>query len=250
MELAEKRVFSSFFLKWIALMTMLIDHFAASILNFAHQLNPQFYAAFFTAEQMYFVYSFLRSLGRLSFPLYAFLLVEAYVRTRSKKKYFLRLLVLAFLSEILFDLAFFRTAFYWQYQNVFFTLATAVLMLVFYEKMLRSNLPFGKYIAFLSPLVFSYLSIILYMDYDFWGLWLIWGIFVLRERKILKWLYMLFLFVFTNPVHILSFPFVLLYDEKKGKRENIFWKIFFYGAYPVHLCIFYWIGESLKLFLN
>lgn len=250
MNLAKKSIFSSFVLKWIALITMLLDHVAASILNFAHQLQPQFYASFFTAEQMYFVYIFLRTLGRMSFPLYAFLLVEGYVRTRCKKKYFLRLLVLAFLSEMVFDLAFFRTAFYWQYQNVFFTLALALLMLAFYEKMFHSKMPFGKYIAFLSPVVFSLLSALLYMDYAFWSIWLIWGIFVLRERKVLKLAYMFLLFCFTNPNHMLSLPFLLLYDDKKGKAENVFWKIFFYGAYPLHLCIFYWIGESLKLFLK
>ena len=57
-------------------------------------------AAFFPSE------SYLRVIGRIAFPLYAYLLVAGYSRTRSFSKYATRLTALACLSQIPFSLLF------------------------------------------------------------------------------------------------------------------------------------------------
>ena len=64
----------------------------------------------------------LTCVGRLAFPIFAFMAVEGYFRTHSFKKYILRLLLFAVLSEIPFDLMYGGTWFYPFHQNVIWTL--------------------------------------------------------------------------------------------------------------------------------
>ena len=64
----------------------------------------------------------LTCVGRLAFPIFAFMAVEGYFHTHSLKKYILRLLLFAVLSEIPFDLMYGGTWFYPFHQNVIWTL--------------------------------------------------------------------------------------------------------------------------------
>ena len=64
----------------------------------------------------------LTCVGRLAFPIFAFMAVEGYFYTHSFKKYILRLLLFAVLSEIPFDLMYGGTWFYPFHQNVIWTL--------------------------------------------------------------------------------------------------------------------------------
>ena len=88
----QRRGISADTLKWIALITMFIDHIGASVL----EKIPQY-----TTVDWVFQLNFtLRLIGRISFPIYCFLLVEGFFMTRSQKKYALNLFVFALVSEI------------------------------------------------------------------------------------------------------------------------------------------------------
>ena len=110
---------SSFALHVLAMLLMLCDHLWATLL-------PQ--------------YAMLTHIGRIAFPIFAFLLAEGARHTHDPKKYLLRLLIFAVLSEIPFDLMYGGTVFYPYHQNVLWTFLIAlsgVFLVQSIEKRLR-----------------------------------------------------------------------------------------------------------------
>ena len=115
-------------LKWIALIPMLIDHIAATMM-------PHFDIV----EQLFnidteFIYNVMRGIGRISFPIFCFCIVEGFIHTRNIKKYLIRLFIFAVITEPIYDLAFFGIPLYPGYQNVLWTFLIAILMLMAIKK--------------------------------------------------------------------------------------------------------------------
>ena len=71
----------------------------------------------------------LRLLGALAIPVFAFLLVEGFVHTRSFKRYLLTMLAFAAVSEVPFDLAMDDKLLSLSGQNAMFTYAVCLVML-------------------------------------------------------------------------------------------------------------------------
>lgn len=138
-----RRGLSGSTLKIIAVVTMLIDHIAAVVfarriiaMNRGYAIMDAGSRAFgWMADRalLYAVYRSMRLIGRLGFPLFCFLLVEGFGRTKNVKKYALRLGIFALLSEIPFDLAFKGMFYNPGYQNVYFTLLLGLLCLWGFE---------------------------------------------------------------------------------------------------------------------
>ena len=76
---------TSFVLKIIAMITMIIDHSGDVFNPLLHEKSLIFNA-----------------IGRIAFPLFAFMVVEGYTHTSNIKKYLLRLFIFALISEIPF----------------------------------------------------------------------------------------------------------------------------------------------------
>ena len=110
-----KEQFSRNQLKWIAMVTMVLDHVGC---------------IFVPVKTMPVCYYLLRGIGRVSFPLICFLLVQGFFYTHSRRKYLFRLWCFALVSEIPYDLAFFGRVWNPWNQNVFVTLAIGLMMLL------------------------------------------------------------------------------------------------------------------------
>ena len=86
---AKYRFLSGSWLKLIAVATMVIDHIASVFLKKDQTVFLRLFGRTLTR------YEAMRMIGRVSFPLFAFLLVEGFVHTCDRKKYGIRLLALA-----------------------------------------------------------------------------------------------------------------------------------------------------------
>lgn len=200
----------SFTLKWIALIAMMIDHVGAVL---------------FPDVIM------LRIVGRISFPIYAFLVTEGFFHTRDVKKYMLRLLAFAFLSEIPFDLAVNGVVLEFGHQNVFFTLCIGVFFMYAYSQQT------AVWEKVLCVIFVTLLGDVFMVDYGAWGVLMIFCFYIFREWRGMKYLTVgcinVIAFGYIQSFAVLSFLPIALYNGKKGRGL----KYFFYAAYPIHLLI-------------
>ena len=107
---------SGFGLKLLAIVTMAIDHTGVAV----------------GLRYGYSSYDLMRSIGRIAFPLFAFLLSEGVFYTRSRRKYLCGLLIFAVLSEIPFDLLDPVGR-----QNIFWTLALGLAAIILADAIFR-----------------------------------------------------------------------------------------------------------------
>lgn len=228
-------------LKLVAIITMLIDHLAAVFVDFM-------------PIECYYL---CRSVGRMAFPLFCFMLVEGYFHTRNRNNYLKRLFIFAIISEIPFDLAFFKTAINISYQNVFFTLFIGLLTLVYLGKIENfKNIYIKLTLYTLTILLASLVSFILMTDYSAAGVILIDLIYFIKKNEpdeknvnkfvaigIVLWLLICDLILGTIN-ELAGFPaaiLILFYNGKRGAgRLN---KMFFYLFYPVHLLLIWILYE-------
>ena len=124
-------------LKWIAVITMAIDHMGAGFLE-SYVMNAWGGSPIGNTfagrwNEILSVDQILRYIGRPAFPIFCFLLVQGFLHTRDVKKYAIRLGIFALISEIPFDLALHIRPFHWQNQNVFFTLLLGLLAIWFMQ---------------------------------------------------------------------------------------------------------------------
>lgn len=202
----------SFQLKWIAIITMVIDHTGAVLFP----------------ENMIFRY-----IGRIAFPIFCFLLVEGFFHTRDIRKYMLRLGIFALISEIPYDLAFRGVVLEFGHQNVFFTLLIGVALMYALEK------SGGWPVKIIEILLAMWFSVSLCTDYSYKGILLITVYYLLRNRKREKIVIgALWNIIWNNSIQafgVLASVPIALYNGKKGPGM----KYFFYIFYPAHLLILY-----------
>ena len=208
-------------LKWIAVCTMIIDHVGAV-------LFPQTL--------------WLRVIGRIAFPIYAFCLAEGFVYTRDYRRYLGRLALLAVVSEVPFDLAFFGVPLEFTHQNIFFTLTLGLILLrAMDEHFGQPAYSVGIFLAL------GLVSEFLHLDYGMIGLLIIFSFYLIRVKRqtYTGW----GLYVLANALGgivqcgaLLSILPLQMYNGRaSGKKQR-----FFYWIYPLHLLLLWmivkWIG--------
>lgn len=228
-------------LKMIAIITMFIDHTAAIV------LERMLYVSEFSSVNLFWVYWLMRLIGRLGFPIFCFLLIEGLCHTRNVKKYAGRLFLFALVSEIPFDLGFAGKAFYWQYQNVFFTLFIGLLVLIgfrFVEGKVEWNRMVRAVLHLLLLATGMFAADLLMTDYSGMGVLTIAAMYLCRRSR---WLEMgagctalTIMSLNEMPAFLTMIP-VGMYNGKRG--WNLKW--IFYIFYPAHILLLYIIAYGM-----
>ena len=210
---------SSFVLRLIALICMCVDHAGLALFPSA---------------------SAFRCVGRLAFPLYCFLLAQGFAHTRDIRAYARRLLLLALISEVPFDLLSAME------QNVVFSLLLGLLALCAARALSARPLPCALSIlalmllAMVTQVSFGWLGVALCLAYGYAGgdkkrqalftvlLTLLYSASLLFSGVARGW-------VTISLCAALSAVPILLYNGRPGPHGKAL-TFFFYAAYPLHLC--------------
>lgn len=215
-----KKGISASTLKWIAVISMLVDHFGIAIY---WQLEGHTYK----------IYEIYRYVGRIAFPIYCFLLVEGFFLTRDIRKYIGRCFLFACISEIPFDMAVYGQIWYPHSQNVYFTLTIGLCTLVALDRV-RGFGAVSVVKQLLCIGIGAGLAQILEVDYHYLGVLFIVMFYYCREMN--KWQRdligaVVFSYEVTAPLAMIPIHF---YNGERGLRL----KYVFYLVYPVHLLIY------------
>lgn len=202
----------------------------------------------------------LTCIGRIAFPIFAFMLVEGYFHTRNLKKYVLRLLIFAILSELPFNLAIGSRWFYPIHQNVLWSFLLSIGLIHLNEKARAKGKLWLQIITVLTTTLFgALLGLITMLDYYHAGVLTVLVFYFLRQRKWWSFLGQLICLWYINvqmlgglgyelqlwghnfflsqqSFALLALIPIWLYRGKQGPH-NKFLQYTYYAFYPVHLLI-------------
>ena len=233
---------TSFILKCIAMISMLIDHTSIAYLGYTTLFNV---------------------IGRIAFPIFAFQISEGYIHTKNLKKYLLRLFCFAIISQVPFML--FNSTFTNNFSfNIFGTLFVGLLAIWLYDKISnctfeltkdkKFNLTINKIFGFIPAILLGIVSEVCCFDYGFWGVAIIFLFYFFKNDKLGMVIFYItaciikyginviiygyhYLYILLCIGTILPIIFICLYNGKQGKKI----KYLLYAFYPVHLLILYFV---------
>ncbi len=230
------QVLSGSSLKLIAIVTMFIDHIGAAVLempavwdfvgNRADVVDPFFNDP--TLSLLRDADIILRLIGRVSFPIFCFLLVEGFLHTRDLKKYMGRMAVFCLLSEIPYNLAFFDSLSAPQLQNVFFTLLLGLAAMAFLRRYGAKSLA-----GIAGAAACALLAELLRTDYGAFGVVLILIFYLLRERPALQTAAACAALAWEVTAPLALLP-IRLYNGQRGRLQL---RYLFYLFYPAHILL-------------
>lgn len=221
-------------LKILAMITMLIDHIGVWFF-------PQVLA--------------LRLIGRLSFPIFAYMIAEGCFYTKHRGMYLMKIGGLALACQIVF-LVFMKS---WQ-QGILITFTLSILSIYCIDCFIKMKNPLVRvgcilglcgivFVSLIAPILFKEQGFTI--DYRFFGVLTPVAVYYAKG----KWIKILCMAVMLVGVAIdfggrqwcalAALPFLAAYSGKRGTRNL---KYMFYVFYPTHLVLIYLISLLLEKF--
>lgn len=207
----------------------------------------------------------LTCIGRMAFPIFAFMLVEGYFHTSNVKRYMLRLLDFALISEIPFDLVCGSSVFYPYHQNVLWTFLIALLTIRVIERAKAKSTVKSWLLAVLAVLLGFLLATVTMVDYYGAGVLMVLTFYFFRGRKwwcFLGQLLCMYLLnikvlggyyyavtiagheleIMQQGIALLALIPIWLYKGRQGYSSKGF-RYACYAFYPAHLLLLYIIWQ-------
>ena len=216
-----RRILSGGGLKIIAMTAMFIDHLAV-VLSLCGIPSG--------------VYLAMRGIGRISFPIYCFMLVTGFTYTRSVPKYLGRLAAMALLSEVPYDMANFGVFFYPAKNNVLFTFVLALAVVWAVSKL--SGIGVKGYFYSASIIAVTMLAaFVLRLDYSWKCILLASVLYLTRFETAVRYTAGSLILIINSTLIGLCAPAAFvpihLYNGKKGRTPACLFYIF----YPAHMLV-------------
>ncbi len=214
------------------MVTMLLDHMSKFLL-------PQ--------------YSFLVIIGRISFPIFAYMIAEGCTHTKNRSKYLLSILCLSMICQIGFWVVSASL-----YMNILVTFALSVITIYSIDFFVKKKNFSSAVLLILELYTVIFLCFFLKdiisstdfkIDYGFLGVMLPVAVYYLPKKswKIICTAVILCFMAITSYnlklYALLSIPFLAVYNGKRGKANL---KYLFYIFYPTHFVIIYGIEMLLN----
>lgn len=231
---------------------MLLDHLWATIL---------------TSQE------WMTNVGRLAFPIFAFMIVEGYFHTRSRKKYMGRMLAFACISEIPFNLI---TGGRWLnpfHQNVLWTFLIAMVCMLAIDKVKASGRNILLKIIGIAGIVFLgwVVGTITFVDYYGFGVLTVLTFYAFRKKRWWDYVAQVLILYLINVellggyyfevnlfgvtlevvqqgLALFALPIIWLYNGELGYHKK-WWQYFCYSFYPLHMIVLYLVFIVLLRFV-
>ncbi len=202
----------------------------------------------------------LTCIGRISFPIFAFMIVEGYFRTGNLKKYIGRLLLFAVLSEIPFNLVAGSSLIYPIHQNVLWSFLISIGLIHWNEKAKATRKLWKRVLVGCASVLLGYIAGLLTMvDYYHAGVLTVLTFYFFRQRTWWSCVGQLFCLWYINLEMLGGFSYELhlfgntyfftrqglallalipiwLYRGKQG-YHNKWLQYAYYAFYPLHLLV-------------
>ena len=199
-------------------------------------------------------------IGRISFPMFAFMIVEGYFHTSNLKNYVKRLLIFALISEIPFNLAMGSSVFYPIHQNVLWSFLISIGLIHWNEKAKKTGKNWKQVAIGCVTIILGYiLGLLTMVDFYHAGILMVLVFYFFRQKKwwsyigqvVCLWYinaellggygYEIQLFGETYFLQRQTFAMlalipIWLYRGRQGYHSKLF-KYICYGFYPIHLLV-------------
>ena len=249
----KKRIgITSFGLHVFAMVFMLLDHLWATLLT----------------DQVWMTY-----VGRLAFPIFAFMIAEGYFCTQNVKKYMGRLFVFALISEIPFNFVMGGNWLYPYHQNVLWTFLIAIICMVGIDRIKNSRKNIILKIILVFLIVFGgwFIGTITFVDYFGMGVLTVLTFYAFHKKRWLDYLAQVIILYYINVellggyyfefnlfgvtwevvrqgLALLALPIIWMYTGERGYYKK-WWQYFCYAFYPMHLLVLYLIYMIYIMFI-